>query len=166
MAQDDNMASFVPLANIYPTAGTWTQGVSSNLHTLNHTAAANSPVLRAPIQIPGNLTLYAGAVLKSVDVFWSTATLDITDISVAIFLNNLPLSGGAQSVTSVAFDYDADHNTTAKRKVIGVHKMSLVLQNGQRMVGDQEVFAEITVACTATAVFKLMGIKANWGLRV
>ena len=32
--------------------------------------------------------------------------------------------------------------------------------------GDTELFLALTLSATATAVFKLMGVKANWTLRV
>ena len=160
------MSSITPLECIKASAGTWNINVAANVWTLDHTAAADTPVLHVPIRIPGNAAYNAGGMLNSIDIFWSNGTAILTDFSGQLFQNNLPAQGGTQTVTAITTAYDSGHLNAAARNTVATHKMTLTLAAPLQVRGDTEIFLALTLTATATAVFKLMGVKANWTLRV
>jgi hypothetical protein len=160
------MSIVTPITEIKTTVGTWAINVASNKWTLDHTAAADTSVLFVPIRIPGNAALNAGGLLSSVDIFWSNATAVITDCTAVLQVNNLPAQAGSQTITTPTVTYDSGHLNAAARNTVAVHKMTISLAAPLQVRGDQELFVELTVNAGATSVFKLMGVKANWTLRV
>ena len=161
-----NMTSVVPLNVIKPTVGAWALTNAANKWTLDHTVAADTSILHIPLPLIGSDFENGGSILKSIEIFWSNATADIVDIVPMVYVNSLPANGGAQVVTAQNFLYDAAHNTTALRKTQAVHNMNIELTGPVPVVGDVEIFLSLSINAAATSVFKLIGIKANYMLRL
>lgn len=165
-ATNTQMSMMTALEEIKTTVGTWAINVSSNKWTLDKTAAADTSVLHIPIRIPGNAAFNAGGLLNSIDIFWSNATANLTDCTAVLQVNNLPANGGTHTITTPTVTYDSNHDTSAKRYTQAVHKMTISLATPLQPKGDQELFLELTVNAAATSVFKLIGVKANWTIRI
>ena len=165
-ATNTQMSIITPLKEINTSLGTWAITIATNVPTLDHTAAAETVVMHIPIRIPGNAAFNAGGILNSIDFFWSNATAVQTDFAVTVWTNNLPAQAGTQSVTQITTTYDSGHLNAAARNTVATHKMTVTLTTPQQVKGDMEIFAVATLTATATGVFKLMAVKANWTLRV
>jgi hypothetical protein len=164
---DTAMSKFISPAEITGTVGTWTVVGASHLWTLNHTAADNTSIVKIPLKLPGNAAALKGALLKSVDIWWSNATGDVDALSAEIYLATLPAQAGTLAATAQTFTYDSGHDSAAKRVTQAVHKMTLTFDTPVWIDEDNEAYAELTVDSGAGgAVYKLMGARANYTLRV
>jgi hypothetical protein len=124
---DTAMSALTSLSQITTTVGTWAMTVASHLWTLNHTAADNTSVLKIPLNLPGNAAALKGALLKSVDIWWSNATADLDALSAEIYKAVLPASAGTLAASAQTFTYDTGHDAAAERITQAVHKMTLTL---------------------------------------
>jgi hypothetical protein len=163
---DTSMAAFTSPAEIIGTVGTWAVTAASHLWTLNKTAADNTSVVKIPLKLPSNNKGLKGALLKSVDLWWSNATGDLDALTPEIYLAALPAQAGTLAATAQSFAYDASHDTAAKRITQATHKMTLTLDTPIWIDNDNEAYVELTVDAAANSVVKLMGASANYTLRI
>jgi hypothetical protein len=166
---DTSMSAFTSPAEMTGTVGTWAMAVASHLWTLNKTAADNTSVVKIPLKLPANSKALKGALLKSVDVYWSNATADCDAVSAEIYISTLPAAatgGSLAAGTTVAFSYDSSHDTAAKRLTQATHRMTLTLTTAVWLDEDNEAYVEVTFDAAATSVIKLMGARANYTLRL
>lgn len=163
---DTGMAAFVSPAEVTPTVGTWTMTVASHLWTLNKTAGADTSVVKIPLKLPSNGAALKGAYLKSVDIWWSDATADLTDMTAEIYLATLPAQAGTLAAVSQTLTYDALHLNATARKTQAVHKMTLSITTPIWIDDDNEAYVELTCAAASSSVVKLYGARANYTLRV
>ncbi len=163
---DTQMSQLTPLKAITPTVGTWTETVAAHIWTLNHTAAADTSVLKIPIILPGNAAALKGAYLKSIDVWYSIATLAATDVNGALYQATMPAQGGTLTTAAVTITNDAGHQTAGNRGAIAQHQMTFTLTTPIWVPAGGDVLLELTVTATATAVINLQGARANYTLRM
>ncbi|MDR3575348.1 MAG: hypothetical protein P4L50_15920 [Anaerolineaceae bacterium] len=163
---DTAMSQLTPLKAVTPTVGTWTEAVASHIWTLNHTAAADTSVLKIPIFLPGNSAALKGAYLKSIDVWYSIGTLAATDVNGALYQATLPAQAGTLATAAVAVTNDAGHQSAANRGAIAQHQMTFTLNTPIWVPAAADVLLELTVQATATAVIALQGARANYTLRM
>ncbi len=163
---DTGMSALTSPAEVTATVGTWAMAVASHLWTLNHTAADNTSVIKIPLKLPANSVALKGALLKSVDVWWSNATADLDAASAELYLAALPAQAGTLAATAQTITYDSGHDSAAKRITQAVHKMTLTLTTPVWIDEDNEAYVELTIDAAATSVVKLMGARANYTLRV
>ena len=110
----------IPLAPGVAINGTWTASNSSNVLIITRTSATQTDYYKVPIPIIGRTTASKGMKLKSVKVSYSMNQTDSgDDLEIHIVKQTLPANGSAASAAILAGDddgdYDADHNTLAKR---------------------------------------------------
>ena len=163
---DTGMAAFVSPIEVTPTVGTWAMAVVAHLWTLNHTAAADTSVLKVPLKLPSNAVALKGAFLKSIDFWWSNNVLDLVDMTVEVYLATMPAQGGVLATVLQASSYDALHLNTAARKTSAQHKMTVTLTTPVWIDDDVEAYVELTCNAGATSAVKLFGARANYTLRV
>ena len=164
---DTGMAAFVGPAEVTATVGIWAMAVAAHLWTLNHTNAADTSVLKVPLKLPSNAVALKGALLKSIDFWWSTfGGSDIVDMSVEVYLATMQAQGGTLATALQASSYDALHLTAAARKTAVQHKMTVTLTTPVWIDDDVEAYVELTCNAAATSVVKLQGARANYTLRV
>lgn len=165
---DTHMTHFLFPNDISKTVGTWTPALASSVLSDNRTAGAAAFTLLVPVKLPGNAAGLKGALLKSVDLFYSIATADATDFAtVALNAADLPAANGsAVSGAAVTVTLDTAHDTAAKRKAIGDHKMTVTLAEPVWIEAGQVYVLSCVVDAAASTVFKLFGARANYTLRV
>ncbi len=166
---DTSMSRLTTAAEMTGTVGTWAMAQASHLWTYNKNAADNTSLVKIPVKLPGNSKALKGALLKSVDVYWSNGTADCDAVSAEIYKAALPAAatGGTHAAGSaVAFSYDADHDTAAKRLTQATHRMTLTLTTPVWVDEDDEVYVEMTFDAAATSAIKLIGARANYTLRI
>jgi hypothetical protein len=148
-------------------AGTWTDTVASNLWSKNRTAADAAFTIYIPVQAPFQSSVgLKGAYLKSVDIFYVVATLAMDAVAATLYKQTLPADGAAASTASVTTTYDAGHDTAAERIDADEHKMTLTVTTPFWMDEDDVVYVELVCDAAATSVFKYLGARANFTIRV
>lgn len=155
-----------PLEQMKTVTGTWAINASSNVWTLDHTAAAETSTIHAPIRIPGNAAYNAGGTLQSIDIWWTNATANRTDITATLYNVALPAQAGSIAATAYTTTYDSAHDTAAKRYTQAQHKMTVTFGGSIQVKGDMLLELTISVQAAATSAFKLQGVRSNWTLRV
>lgn len=163
---DTHMSTFITPAQVSATVGTWAMGVSSNVWTLNKTAADNTSVIKIPCPLPANAASGKGARLKSVDMWYSIATAACDAVSAALYCASLPEQAGTLSAALAATGYDSAHDTAAKRLTVAQHKLTLTLTTPCWVDEDCEFYVELTVDAAASSVVKFQGARANYDLRI
>ncbi len=166
---DTSMCAFTTPAECTGTVGTWAMAQASHAWTLNKTAADNTSLVKIPLKLPANSKALKGALLKSVDIFFSNATADQDACSAELYISTLPAAGTGGSLTpgsAVTCTYDSDHDTAAKRITQATHRMTLNVTTPVWIDEDNEAYVEVTFDAAATSVIKLMGAKANYTLRL
>jgi hypothetical protein len=167
---DTAMSMIIPLSAISTTVGTWTMVAASNVWSLNHTTADNTSILHIPIAHPlQNGVAQKGAYLKSIDFFYFCGTGDADAITPVIQkISQAAQAGAVPSASAVAFTYDTDHDSAAKRvaHATTMHKMKLTITTPPWMDDDDYYYVEYTMDSSATSVDKLYGVRANYTLRI
>jgi hypothetical protein len=163
---DTQMSAFTSPAECTGTVGTFAMAVASNVWTLNKTAADNTSVIKIPLKLPANAAALKGALLKSVTIWWSNGTADLDALAAVIYKSTLPAQAGSLSAAAVTTTYDTGHDAAAERITQATHKMTLTVTTPVWVDEDQEFYVELTVDAAAGSVFKLVGARADYTLRV
>ena len=163
---DTATSMLTQLSQITATVGTWTMTVASHIWTYNHTAAADTSVLKCPLVTPANAVALKGALLKSVDIWWVNGTADLTDMSVEIYKSVLPAQAGTLATTLQASSYDSGHLNAAARKTQAQHQMTITLTTPIWVDIAAEVYLELTCNAAATSAVKLQGVRSNYTYRI
>jgi hypothetical protein len=155
---DTHMSQFIPATSFSFTAGTWTPTISSNVCSNVRTATAASNTVLIPILIPGNASSLKGSRLKSIDVWYTVATADLTDFA-TVELEKLTLPGDTVAPTgaAVATTMDSTHDTAAKRKAQQSGKMTITVTTPEWVYDTAAYMLELVLNCAATSVVTLFG---------
>jgi hypothetical protein len=78
----------------------------------------------------------------------------------------LPADGSAASTAAVTTTYDTGHDAAAERIDVDEHKMTLTVTTPFWVDDDEACYVELVVDAAATSVFKMIGARANFTLRV
>jgi hypothetical protein len=163
---DTQMSAFTQPEDCIGTVGTWAMAVASNVWSLNKTAADNTSVVKIPLRLPANATALKGALLKSVDIWFSNATGDNEVVSAALYKTTLGAQAAAVTAAVVATTYDTGHDAAAERITQAAHKMTLTLTTPVWVDDDTPYHVELTIDAAANSVDKIFGARANYTLRV
>jgi hypothetical protein len=163
---DTAFSQYIPPAAIAFTAGTWTPTIASNVVKTVRTAAAAAFTALIPIPIPSNAAKFKGARLKSVDVWYKIATADTTDFA-TVELEKITLTADTATPTGAAVTttLDATHDTAAKRKAQGDHKMTVTITTPLWLDANDAYQLSLIVDCAAGSVVTIFGARANFDLR-
>jgi hypothetical protein len=146
---------FVPAGQIVKTAGTWTTSVSSNVVGDARTAGAASFDLFIPIFLPGSEAYRQGARIKTITLYYQIGTAAASDFA-TVAMHKMAL-GSAVIGEAVSIALDANHDTAAKRKTVGVHEMTITLAEPAWIKEDEGFYLQCVVSAAATTVFTLFG---------
>jgi hypothetical protein len=163
---DTQMSVFTQPEDCVGTVGTWAMAVSSNVWSYNKTAADNTSVVKIPLRLPANATARKGALLKSVDIWFSNGTADNEVVSAALYKMTLGAQATAAAAAAVTTTYDTGHDAAAERITQAAHKMTLTVTTPEWVDEDAVYYVELTVDAAGTSVLKLFGARANYTLRV
>jgi hypothetical protein len=163
---DTQMSAFTQPEDMIGTTGVFAMAVASNVWSLNKTAADNTSVIKIPLRLPANAAALKGALLKSVDIWFSNATADNEVVSAALYKTTLGAQAAAVTAAVVATTYDTGHDAAAERITQAAHKMTLTLTTPVWVDEDTPYHVELTVDAAGTSVVKLFGARANYTLRV
>jgi hypothetical protein len=164
---DTHMRQFIPPFMCGKTAGTWTPTIASNVVTDNRTAADAAFTVLIPIFLLSNSEDMKGAYLTSIDVWYIIATAAADDFAtVELEKITLPADGDAPTGAAVTITEDTDHDSAAERKAADEHKMTVTLSTPEWIDEDEVFYLELIVDAAATTVFKLLGARANFTLRI
>ena len=155
---DTHMSQFIPATSFSFSAGTWTPTISSNVVSNVRTAAAASNTVFIPILIPGNASALKGSRLKSIDVWYTIATADLTDFA-TVELEGLVLPADTIAPTGAAVTttIDSAHNTAALRKAQQSGKMTVTITTPVWVADAAAYMLELVLNCAATSVVTLYG---------
>jgi hypothetical protein len=149
------------------TVGTFTMTQAAHVWSMNKTAAANTSIIQVPIPIPQNSVDLKGSCLKSIELWWTNGTADLTVLSVEVYKAVLPANGAAMAApTLLAHTPDAGHDEAGETITQDEHKMPLTLDTPIWLDDDAVIYAEVTVNAAAGSVFKMFPARANFTLRL
>ncbi len=165
---DTHMSQFIAPGNIIKTAGTWTDSVASNVAKCARTANGSGFSLLIPVNVPSNASGFKGARLKSIDLYWTNGTADLTSVAtVELEKITLPANASAPSGAAVtAITVDTANNSTAKRITQAAHTMTVTLDAPAWIDDDESYVLNVEVVAAAQSVFTLWGARVNFDLRV
>jgi hypothetical protein len=164
---DTHSSIFIPATSFAFSAGTWTPTLASNVVSNVRTATAASNNVFVPVLLPGNSSGLKGSRLKSIDVWYTIGTADLTDFAtVELELLTLPANAVAPTAAAVATTCDANHNTAALRKVQQNAMMSVILTTPVWIADVAAYMLNMLLNCAATSVVTLYGARANYDARL
>jgi hypothetical protein len=163
---DTQMSVFTQPEDCIGTVGTWAMAVASNVWSNNKNAANDTSVVKIPLRLPANATALKGALLKSVDIWFSTGTADNDAVSAALIKMTLGANAVAATAAAVTTTYDTGHDTAAERITQAAHKMTLTVTTPEWVDDDAVYYVELTVDAASSSVVKLFGARANYTLRI
>jgi hypothetical protein len=163
---DTAMSQFIPAINFAFSLGTWTPTLASNVVSNVRTAGAASCNVFIPILIPSNLVALKGSRLKSIDVWYSIATADLTDFAtVEIEAITLPANATLPTATTLASTQDALHNTAALRKAQQNAKMTITVTTPVWIADLLQYVVNLVLSCAATSVVTFYGALIHYDAR-
>lgn len=166
----------IPIVPGTALSGTWTPSIASEVLILTRTANAAKEYYLVPIKIPHRTTALKGIKLKSVSVSYTVNTADTAadDLEFHIMRQILPADTAVATGSVLAgddnADYDATHNTKAKRLLsTGApekHTLTVTIPTGEQVYAADGVHYWLRVmiedATTANLAFILTGAVANF----
>lgn len=164
--KNTHMSQWIPPSAIQKSAGTWTPTLSTDLVSDVRTAADTAFNLFIPVPLPSNSEYRAGALLKSIDVYYKVATAALDGFAtVALKKMTLPATGTIVSGADVAVTEDAGHDTAAERLAVGDHTMTVTLDTPAYIDDGEEYVLYCALDAAATSVFTLYGARANYEMK-
>lgn len=162
-----DICQFIPPATIQKTLGTWTPAVSADVVSEVRSAADAAFDLLIPLALPGSQVGLQAAKLQSVDVWYKIATVAADDFAV-VELDRIGLNADTVAISgsNPAISLDAAHDTAAKRKALGSHKMTVTLTTPVFIEKNSVYALHLSVDAAATTVFTLYGAQVNYTLRL
>jgi len=160
------MAQFIHPGDFEMSAGTWAVAESSNVVSVDRSAADASVTILVPIRIPSNAKALKGAKLESIDVGYLIDTAAADDFAtvelekVTINADNVAASGEAVDITM-----DAAHDTAAERKAADDHTMTITLDDPEFIDDGDGYWLKMVIDCAAATVLKFYGAVAHFTLR-
>ena len=163
---DTHVSKFISPSKIQKTLGTWTPTYANNAWGDVRTAAGASFVLLIPVGIESNDSAFKGSKLKSIDVYWTNATADLTAFTVALNKQTLPANAAALAGAEVtAVTLDAGNDTAAERYTQAAHTMTVTLDTPAWIDDAESYFLALSVTAHANSVFTLWGARINFTKR-
>lgn len=159
--------------NFFSVSGTNTQtyDAGDDRYLLTRTPAASDQVvnLHLPSGAMSDLGDSSGVRLKKVRLQYVIGTAILDDVTMALVTAALPASGtvlSSDTITFVDADYDAAHDTDAKRNAIGEHTLEITIPeaDSEFFEGGFQMHLELTVASSSgTATFIITGWEFEFG---
>ncbi len=164
---DINASKWIPPAKMAKTAGTWTPAIASNVVSWDRGAADATFILLIPIDLPQGPNYHTGARLKSIDVYYDIS-VEAADgfATVEIEKVTLPANTVAPTGAAVSCTVDVDNDTTTERLAVAAHKMTVTPDADLWLQKGYGYYLNLGVDMGTNGVFKLMGLQANYELRV
>ncbi len=170
---EESASKIIPIADMHFITGTWTATVASNIWSMNHTAAADTPTVHIPI-IPPVQDVKAlnqvGCQVNSIDIWYYVGTAALTSLAATIYRDQFPLDQvAAAAVTTPAFTYDTNHATAGNRATFDAakwHKMTLTLTTPLFLGNGDILDVELAISAATTSVLKVYDAQVNYTLRL
>lgn len=165
---DTHMARFIPPTDFNFSAGTWAAAISSNVVSMDRSAADAAFTALIPIQVDSNSVALKGSKLASIDVWYSIGTADADDFA-TVELEKVVLSADDTAPAGSAVDTTCDggHDSAAERKAQDSDHCMTVSLDTPAWVDDGDFYwLQLVVDCAAGTVFKFFGARANFTLRM
>ncbi len=148
------------------TLGTWTPTIASNVVSMVRAAAAAACTVLIPILIPGNASGFKGSRLKSIDVWYTIGTADLTDFAtVELEKLTLPANAVAPTGAAVTTTCDAAHNTAALRKAQQNAMMTVTITTPEWVLDAAAYVLSLVLNCATTSVVTLYGALVHYDIR-
>lgn len=163
---DTQMSVFIPPADIVKTAGTWTASLSANVVKEDRTPADGVFNLIVPLGVTGNAAAFKGARIKRVDLLYKVAGGACDSIPTVEVEKVTFSAGGAAGGAAAAVTLDGGHDTDAKRKALGDHRMMVTLNSPAWLDDDEAYYLYVNVDASATTQFTLFGAVVYFDLRL
>jgi hypothetical protein len=161
---DTHMSKFIPVSE-YQTAGTCvlTHSVASNLVKSARTANDTAFSLFIPVPLPSNASALKGCRLKSIDVWYTVGTADLTSFAAPVLQKlALPADATAPTGTAVTTTYSCANAATLTQ---AEHCVTVTLTTPEWMDDDNAYILDLEIDPAATSVVTLYGARANYDLR-
>ena len=165
---DTAMSQWIPPTSMVCITGTWTEAAGAVAGTIaKHVAAADESVdVYIPIPIPSNSVAQKGALLKSIEVDYEILIAACDTVTAVINKVARGADEAVAVVSSVAFTYDAGHDTDDERDDLDQHKMTLTLDTPAYIDNDEYYIVKLTFDKAATTTIDILGAVANYTLRL
>ena len=167
---DTGMCVYLPpeICQVDDEASTWSDEDASGVWSKDRAAADGSFYLKIPALVPHqNSTADKGSRPTSIDIWYQVLTTALDSLAADIQLETLPAHGAAWgTMVAQAFTYDSYHDTAGERITVAAHKMTLTLDSPDWIDNTRMLLVQLTVDAAATSVFKYMGARVNYTLRV
>jgi hypothetical protein len=166
MINDTSFSNFISPMDFSIEAGSWALADGSGYIYRARTAADATFSAYIPIRVWGNAAYRKGSLLNSIDVWYRIVTADCDDFAtVELFKEIMYIQDASPSGALVTTTCDALHDTAAKRKAIGIHKMTISLAIPTWIDKEDFYYLKLYVDCAATTSFRFYGARANFTLR-
>lgn len=170
---DESLTTIIPIGDMHFVTGTWAAAPTSNVWSMNHTAAADTPTVHIPILSPHQSSdnLHAkGCLVSSIDIWYYVGTANLTSIAATIYRLAMPADQVAvPAVSTPAFTYDAYNGVAGQRAAYDAtkcHKMTLTLTT-PIWLGDGDILdVELAISAATTSVLKVYDAQVHYTLRV
>jgi hypothetical protein len=162
------MSQFIPPSMAFGDTAAWTLGAGqvSNSIVLKCDATDETANLFIPILLPSNSVDQKGVYLKSIEIDYEIVTAACDTVTPVLYRMDRGADGADVTVTSVAFSYDAGHDTDDERDDLDEHKMTLTLDTPAWIDNDDYYWVAIAFDKAATSTVEFLGAFANYTLRL
>lgn len=164
MIHNTNFAQYIAPTNMHYVNGTYTQvaGAVAGTIAVNRAAAASTAVITIPILVPSNSAARAGARLTSIEIDYEIFTAEPT--SMTWTLNRV--TRGAEGADAVVTAINKTNALSAANgKTVDEHREVITLTNPAWITSNEYYLLELSMVCTGTQTFHMLGAVANFTLR-
>ncbi len=166
LTHTSQLTQFITPSAVQKTAGTWAATITGHVPSDTRSAAAATFDLVIPLALDGSVNGLEGAKITAVDVWYSVGTADLASMT-GVDIYQLALNEDSKAVSSakVTSTIDSGHDTSAKRKALAAHKMTIFITEPRFLKENTALVLEINAEGAATSVFKLFGAQVHYTLR-
>jgi hypothetical protein len=170
---DQHMTKFIPPTQMFGTVAAWgiAAGAVSNSIVYGCDSTDEAAVLHIPIDPWSNGAVDAGGLptkgckLKSIEIDFEILTAACDAVTALIYKAKRGADGAVVVMSSIAFTYDAGHDTAAERLDVDQHKMTLTLDDPVYIENDEHYRVQITFDKAATSTVEVLGAFVNFDFR-
>jgi hypothetical protein len=165
---DTSMVQFIAPTQVFGDTAAWSLGAGQVANSIVYKCDATDETanLFIPILIPSNGVAQKGALLKSIEIDYEIVTAACDTVTAVIYKMTRGADDADVTVASVAFTYDAAHDTDDERDDLQEHNMVLTLDTPAWVDEDEYYWVAIAFDKAATSTVEFLGAFVNYTLRI
>jgi hypothetical protein len=170
---DAGFCAFIPPTAAFGDTASWSLGAGQTSNSVvlkcdatDETANLFIPIIGVPSHRPdANGNAVKGGMITKIEIDYEIVAAACDTVTPVIYKNKRGADGADVTVSTVAFTYDAGHDTDDERDDLDEHRMELTIDTPFYLEDDEYLWVAIAFDKAATSTVEFLGAFAYYTLK-